>query len=74
MRPTPFHVQADEAASDHEVDHFMDHIKKDGEKKTRAGIFYVDLDAERGSGEADDGLGDSVEPDGLMSKPWRNRS
>lgn len=66
MGPAPGHVQADENPGNKEVDDFVNYVEEDGEQKTGAGIFYVELDAERRSAESDDGLRDSVEADGLV--------
>src|ERR1035441_1832750 len=64
--PTPLHVQTNEATGNHEVDNFMHDVEEDGEQKASAGIFDVELDAERGGAEPNHRFRDAVKPDGLM--------
>lgn len=68
MLPTPGHSQSDEPARDKEVNNFVHDVKEDGEKEARAGILDVQFYPQRRGAEADDGLGDSVETDGMVSQ------
>ncbi len=47
MRPTPGHVQPDQAPSNHEVDHLMHNVEKIGEQETGSGVLDIEFNAER---------------------------
>src|ERR1700722_9344044 len=46
----------------------MDHVEKHSEEETSAGIFNIELDAQRRGAEAYDRHGNSVKADGLLGK------
>ena len=68
VHPTPSHVQANQAARNEEEDDLMHNIEEDGQQEAGAGIFYIDLDAERRGGEPYNGFRKPIESDRVLRK------
>lgn len=60
--------EAEEAAVDEKEQKTVEKKEAEVDKNSRGEIFYVDLNAYAGSDKADDGLGHTVDADGLVGE------
>src|ERR1700691_854329 len=66
--PAPGLGHVDQAVGDREIDGGMDQIEAQRDQEACAGVFHIELHAQRRGAVADNGLGDAIDADGIVTE------